>query len=128
MTAQQVATIRNLICPTYVAAEPLSPFFLGRRDAADGLDCQPSSYFVRKIQRIEYVSGYASVKPVVATITMRGTDCEVAPGIDAAELLAALLAAFVGEDELAAMIAEYAEAQKRALKLARCEYKHRGHK
>ena len=62
MTNQQLSIYRQNASNTYVPAQPISAYELGRRDAMDGLKCLPSAYFRSGDKRIQqYNAGYDSI-------------------------------------------------------------------
>ena len=62
MDDKQLSIYRQNASNTYVPAQPISAYELGRRDALDGLKCLPSAYFRSGDKRITaYNAGYASI-------------------------------------------------------------------
>ena len=78
MTTQQIESFRTLATPAFVPPVEPAPFQIGRCDAVDGMDCNPSAYFHARWQRIAYVAGFASIHSEKAATTVAGTDMEVA--------------------------------------------------
>lgn len=62
MDDKQLSIYRQNASNTFVPAQPISAYELGRRDALDGLKCLPSAYFRSGDKRITaYNAGYASI-------------------------------------------------------------------